>query len=268
MSSFIARYGNQSRRHDSLYSNISDLSEMIDYDNHYQKSTLFKINEEENSEDTVFDTILDCYSEYDDKRKGLQFPPLSQLRSLNNFIKLPSEYPKRKSTYTPESSTPIQISTFFRTGFDIINDTKNFKSRINTWKLKQAYRQKIAKNIFCSGLQEEQELHNELMDGTLTIFYRFESWNNYNGLFGGYKNKKGNVFIFYMYPDKLNMFIDLMSEDLNKHYLKYLKSFKQEIIGNIYYKEKFSIKESVNTKQDFFTLVEDAKDGFLLRNFV
>ena len=278
MSSYISKFGLENR-HESLYTDTE-----IDINSEYSK----EYNQE--SEDTIFDNILECYSENFikpiEKRNALLFkiPP----QSIN--VKPEKNYPERsnscsynyskKSSCNSESkkssnsslivnnsSGSYQIDIFFRKSFDIINKTKNINSRINTWKLKQEYKKKINKNIFCSGIPK-QELFNEFKDGTLTIMYHFESWNNYNGLFGGYRNKRGDTYIFYMYQNELNMYIDLMSEDLNKDYIKYFKTLQNKILGPIYYKEKFNIKDSFDTKQDIFALVEDIKDEFLLRNCI
>lgn len=285
MSSYIARFGNY---RDSLYSDI-DTDDIITNSinsNGILFDSLCTIDEKRHyeNEETVYNDILDCYIfpntpkkekntlekekntlkkdiSNKEKRKGIQvLKNQSKSKRLSIFKNVIKKSP---------INIPIQENkTFFRVHFDIINKTKNIRNNINTWKLKQEYKKKINNNIFCSTYNKEVKLYDELIDGTLMIMYKFESWNNYNGLFGGYKLINGEILIFYMYPDTINMFIDYLSEDSNKYYLKYLNKLQEKTSGYIYFKEKFNIKQVVTSKDELFTLIEDIKDGFFLRNFI
>ena len=292
MSSYIARFGNY---RDSLYSDLNSelyTDDMITNTRNSIRSSLkysfiknkgsildslYTIDEGRHieSEETTYDNILDCYNFHDtpdinnnkEKRQGIQienrFPIPPRQLSITSL--------KRSPTYDTVRSSKrdtIQINSFLRVHFDIVDRTRNMMNYLNTRELKQKYKRKISKNIFCSNYTKETQLQNELIDGTLMIMYRFESWNNYNGLFGGYKSKNNETFLFYMYRDTTNMFIDYLSENLNKHYLKYLGKLQEATAGNIFFKEKFNIKQDITSKEQLFILIEDIKDEFLLRNFI
>jgi hypothetical protein len=246
MTSFISKFG-KFIDHDSLYSNDDVDIPRESSSEEYTQDT---------SQDTIFDFITECYAHdfKTEKRKGVQFS-----------MEKNKEYPERIASKEP-INIPIEINDhyFFRKSFDIVNKRLSLKKQLKIWKLKREYRSRVSKNIFCGN--QKLSLHQEFETmGELTMMYRFESWSNYNGIFGAYKSKN-KTFIFYMYKNDTNMYIDIMTEDINKFYLNYLKKIFKKTAGDIYYKEKFNINYDINTKEELFNLVQDVKDQFVMRN--
>jgi hypothetical protein len=242
-------------RTNSLYSDLStdlDTSSMID---------LSKDKFDENDYSDTLNEILDCYNFKSDKS---EFENCSYNfecdKSAFENCKLEN---KRMGKQLDHFSLPLFCRIYFR----IINNSYNLTKRYKTFCLKQKYKKKISKNIFCSRLQTHTNLYEEFLDDTITIMYRFETWNNYNGIFGGYKCKDtGKAWIFFIHHNDINMFIDNISEDINDLYIKYLNKLSHSIIGSIYFIEKFTIKDKIENKTDLFHMVEKIKDSFYKRN--
>ena len=104
------------------------------------------------------------------------------------------------------------------------------------------------------------ELFKQLNSNEMTLFYKFESWNEFSNIFGWY-----NGFLFYTIRN--NLHIDYIAEYLPDFYLKYILKLKQEVIGNVYYVEKFTITHGqVNNKDSIYNLINNILQDFFKRN--
>jgi hypothetical protein len=139
----------------------------------------------------------------------------------------------------------------------------NLKSKLNIFLLKRKYKKELTKNIFLSKYNPKNNLYNlftHLNSNELTIFYKFESWNEFSNIFGWYKGM-----LFYTIGN--NLHIDYLAEYLPDCYLEYILKLKYQVIGNVYYVEKFTITKGLIINQDsLFTLIHDILSKFYNRN--
>jgi hypothetical protein len=160
----------------------------------------------------------------------------------------------------------VGFASYNRIFFDIQQSYPCYylQSKLKIFLLKRKYKKELTKNIFLSKYSPNKDLYQlfeQLNSNELTIFYRFETWHEFSNIFGWY-----NGFLFYTVGS--NLHIDYIAEYLPNSYLKYILKLKNEVIGNVYYIEKFTITKDTNgtNKDSIFTLINNISKEFFNRN--